>query len=44
MSFLGEEHATFFRHLINGVDSAISREKHILLTGNHDTGKKQWAE
>ena len=40
----GKEHATFFRHLADGINNAVSREKYFAEHDTSDSGKKRWAE
>ena len=40
--YLGKEHAVFFRWLINGISTAISREEHFARTINTDAGNERW--
>lgn len=42
--YLGKEHAVFFRHLTNGVEAAINREKHFQLHDGSQSGKDRWAK
>lgn len=41
MTYVGKEHAIFFRHLIHEVAAAVSRERDFLLSGGDEPQRQQ---